>query len=244
MSKNTLKIEQLTGDKGLIKRLSSKELTLDNLSYTSKTKSIIDKFIDFETIQLKNENIFEKYGATYLSEINSSHLYEVMTGVLSSEINFPKYDIIHLDKIISILKDCGFKRVNSWAKCQVEKYSDYDLSGLGDTYVSNSLFLLFSEKEKSSIKIEIDESSIDMSMSSEDLLKISDFLKKFETLEVRETNNQIGIIHDSGGGLSIKKIKIDKVEVNISDNYGASFVPVHNSIVTKLKEKKTGLFFE
>ena len=238
MSKVTL--EKLKAE-GKLKVLSDKTVLDTSQTYTSKTSSVIEKFHDFDNIELFNKNIFEKYTLTYISELNSSHLYEIMTDKTSSEVQFPKYDVIYLDNIIKILQESKFKRAVAWAKCQVEKYSDTFDDTFG-SYISNSQFLLFSELEDAAMKIEIDDASIDITMSSCDLSKISAFLHKFEKLEVKKTHNQIGIIRDNGNGLSIKKIKIDSVTLDVSDNYGQSFIPVHDTIVTKLREKKTGLF--
>jgi len=212
---------------------------------TAKTTSIVDKFSQFPRYPITDKNIFKKYDISYISDFSSSHLYSEITGVFPHETSSPKYDILYLDGVIQILMANEFHLASGGAKCQSPRYiDDFSLGGEEETftYISSSYFLLYSFKLMLSVKLDVDDTSIEITLSSNDLSKNSLFLRQLELFELKKTHNEIGIIHDNGNGLSIKKIKIDPVLVDIGDNYGSSFLPVHASITKKLKEKKTGLF--
>lgn len=56
-----------------------------------------------------------------------------------------------------------------------------------------------------------------------------------------ERKNKVGVLYNSGHGLSIKNLTLPKFDINIEMNYGAEFTKVNETILQKLREKKSGL---
>jgi len=67
--------------------------------------------------------------------------------------------------------------------------------------------------------------------------KIANQLKKFRTRRSRRTPEIELLITTSHGGLSTQSMKINRPKFSIEDNYNDDFLPVHQTILTRLRKK-------
>lgn len=149
-----------------------------------------------------------------------------LSTVLNTEIN---------DELLYIDKDYSIET----------KEEGYDLYTVQQLRVNDSLFITWS-----SCDLEVDEQFISyISLMQFDYINtthnkstvnnIIDTIKDFLYVET-ETNNFF-IIGSNSNGLTLKKEKIEPIDVDIELNYGKDFVKFHDNVIHSLTNKTHGL---
>lgn len=80
-----------------------------------------------------------------------------------------------------------------------------------------------------------------MEIVCENIKDAYDFVDKLGKYKIELKDTMIGILYQQLDSVCIKKLKIDKVELDIELNYGKEFVDVHNVIKNKLENNPCGI---
>jgi hypothetical protein len=194
----------------------------------------------FNRYIISGQNILED---CHLSELSSCYLYELITGNLPCEISQIEYS----NELIEFLEknnrgsnyDFELISLYNWNK---ENWN-FESPELDGTIKDTTYYWLYSRTKDLLVKIEGDDGIARVSIASANISSIQNFLEFTKKLLYKKKENKIGIINAADSGrLSIRKISIDPVEIDIELNYGKEFVNVNKSILKKLEEKRTGLF--
>jgi len=196
----------------------------------------------FNHYTVSDKNVLEN---THINDLGVGRLYEVITGFLPCEVAGTEYTRELFDFVLNHSSRFELVTHYSWNK-HTSKYSV--LSSVFDDDLDTNSYQVFNYFFYSSeldlvISLRLQEGRIELSLASAYIYKIEDFLKSIEKFKYTKEENKIGIINTSeSGGLSVKEVRIKEIDVNVELNYGKEFLPVHNSIVNKLKENSQGLF--
>lgn len=176
-----------------------------------------------------------------LSEMGTTYVYELIKGHLPCEISGQ----IYTNELLPFLEKENTK--NEYQFVLLSLYCWKKSNWNGDLDIESEddckTYWLYSEKEDLIVKIVLNKDSTDLYASSLQLENLDKFLEYIKRFVFLKQENHIGIINNtSSGNLNLQTVKIDKVELDLELNYGPNFEPVHQSILKKLNDKKTGLF--
>lgn len=183
---------------------------------------------NLKRVYIENKNLYKIFN--YLTEPNTSSFYELLTGHLCCEFTSIRYSHEVID---FILKDKDFSLVT------LSKQGDeYDNSKKTCSYY----ILLWSKKKDIALKLISRDRGVYLTLTSKDVGVLCDYSKSLEKYLYKESKCEIGLFYQDGGRTDIRKIPIDPVEVDVKLNYGKDFLKKHKSIVSKMMEKKGGLY--
>lgn len=203
---------------------------------TSNQKNMKITEAGFKHFILRDRNVLND---NYLSELSASYFYELITGVLPCELNCSNYKLELVDFFYKNKDKYDFQLLSLY-KYKKESWGDFDT----DNFVSDEKKVWFYSPLKNMvIRLNIEPSSVELVIASQDLNQVQNFLNEIKDFVYTKTENKIGIINSSESGrLTITKVSIDPVKVDIGLNYGEEFKNVHNTIVKKLNNKAQGLY--
>lgn len=166
----------------------------------------------------------------------------IIVNCIINQIQFKEY----LQKILKIddLDKQLYRDNNLNLDTKEEGYINYDTSQLR-LKLYGDLIITWSDCD-----VEIDDkfikyaNSIQFDYINDDryiniVNSILEYIK--DILFVEEETNNFFIIGSNQNGLTLKKEKLEPIEVDIELNYGKDFIPVYNNIVDNLSNKTHGL---
>lgn len=192
---------------------------------------------DFNKFPLIGKNVLKD---NYLNDLSPSYLYELITNSLPCEINCPDYKLELFDFLYKNREKYDLRLVSIY-KYKKEKWSLDD--NFEESTSEEKKLWFYSPLMDSVIRLSVSSDCVEASIASCQISKISDFINEIKDFAYVKTENKIGIISSNEGGrLTITKVNIDPVKVDIGLNYGDEFKSVHESIVKKLNNKTQGLY--
>lgn len=190
----------------------------------------------------------------YSVDLNCFPVGAYFISTTNRYVSFNECIINHVpdvDGIISYLKDNGFKEVydertlSTRGDHQHRMYSK--VVNYGDTLGATIIELRDVvnkeyDKEKKQF-VDKDRSAEDVNiysnMSTEDIEKISSDIKKFLTIRKKEKKNNIALIVQTKHGYQTQDFELPKNELELDLNYGESFTPIHDKILSTLNADKS-----
>lgn len=174
----------------------------------------------------------------YLSELQIPYIYERFFGLVPTEMDLGEYGIEVMDFVEKSAEYLFGKISNKDDDFEVP--SDWSSLPFHDNKLK-TLYYIF-KKDRILIKISLDKKDVNISICGENVKNLEKWAESIEKLKKKKNNTEIGILcSDSGGRPYVRKIGIDKVELDVELNYGKEFLPIHNKLLEKVKNKTQGI---
>lgn len=83
---------------------------------------------------------------------------------------------------------------------------------------------------------------LNIEFATPSLKELNDSLTLITSYKISEEDYKIGVLYQSVAGVTVKKLRLDKVIVDIETNYGSNFASKNKEIISRLNNNKSGLF--
>jgi len=117
---------------------------------------------------------------------------------------------------------------------------DFDFEA--DDISANKIFFQ-KGNEKFWIKLYTYKDNCSIEVCGYDLPVLMEFVNSLKSYKIKEEDSKIGVLYQSPhSGILVKKIKLEEVKVDIELNYGSHFKAIHEKVVHKLNNVRSGLY--